>query len=205
MFTGIVEETGVVRKIVKSERSARLTIEAKNVLKKVVLGESISVDGACLTVVQFSAPARNRAGAKRTFSADISDETLDRTTLGSLQPGCIVNLERAARFLDRIGGHLVSGHIDGIGTIKKIEPVENSHLFYIELPKTLLKYCIEIGSIAIDGISLTVNQVNRREISLMIIPHTLKVTKLGHKKAGDKVNVENDLVGKYIERFVNLR
>ncbi|MBI1820081.1 MAG: riboflavin synthase [Nitrospirae bacterium] len=205
MFTGIVEETGVVKKIAKSKQFARITIEAKNVLKNVVPGESISVDGACLTVVQYSRPIRNKPRGGSMFSADLSDETLKRTTLGSLHPGSPVNLERAARFSDRIGGHLVSGHIDGIGAIKKIEPVENACLFFIELPKKLLKYCIEKGSIAIDGVSLTVNQINPRGIFLMIIPHTLKVTTLGHKKEGDKVNIENDLVGKYVERFVKFR
>lgn len=201
----MVEETGVVKKMARSERSARITIEAKHVSKNIAPGESISVDGACLTVVQNSRALKNKPEAKRTFSADISDETLKRTTLGNLHPGSPVNLERAARFSDRIGGHLVSGHIDGIGTIKEIELVENAHLFFIELPKKLLKYCIEKGSIAIDGVSLTVNQLNSRGIFLMIIPHTLKVTTLGHKKTGNPVNVENDLVGKYVEQFVKFR
>ncbi|MHB8483541.1 MAG: riboflavin synthase [Nitrospiria bacterium] len=205
MFTGIIEETGVVKRMARSERSAQITIEANQVLKKIFPGESISINGICLTVVRFSLPDKDKPGTKKTFSADISDETLKRTTLGGLQPGIRVNLERAARFSDRIGGHLVSGHIDGVGTIKNIELVENARLFFIELPKKLLKYCIEKGSIAVDGVSLTVNRLDPRGIFLMIIPHTLKVTTLGHKKAGDRVNVENDLVGKYVEQFVKFR
>ncbi|MBI3807159.1 MAG: riboflavin synthase [Nitrospirae bacterium] len=196
MFTGIIEGTGVVKKIKKSVRSARLTVGGGKVLSGLSRGESVSVNGACLTVVEFS---------KTGFSADVSDETLRRTTLGALREGDPLNLERAAKFSDRIGGHLVSGHVDGVGVIRKIEPVGDSFLFFIGLNKDLLRYCIEKGSIAIDGISLTINRTNRRGIFLMIIPHTMKATTLGRKNEGDPVNVENDLVGKYVERFVQLK
>jgi riboflavin synthase len=196
MFSGIIAGTGTVKKLTRSDRSAQLTVEGKGVLKKLSPGESVAVNGVCLTVVSFS---RSR------FSADISDETLTRTTLGNLQVGDPINLEQAARFSDRIGGHLVSGHVDGVGRIKRIEPVENAYLFYIELPKILLKYCIEKGSIAVDGISLTINDLDKKGIFLMIIPHTMKMTNLGGKKRGDRVNIENDLVGKYVERFVKFK
>ena len=149
-------------------------------------------------MVKFSTPGAKR----RWFSADISVETLARTTLGALLPGSRVNLERAARFSDRIGGHMVSGHVDGIGVIRKVEPSEASRLFYIALPSSLMKYCIEKGSVALDGISLTINHLDRKGITLMIIPHSLKSTTLGEKKKGDRVNIEVDMVGKYIEKFI---
>jgi riboflavin synthase len=196
MFSGLIAGTGVVKALTQSGRSARLTIEGKGVLKKLASGESISVNGACLTAIEIS---------KSRFSADISEETLNRTTLGDLRAGNSVNLEQAARFSDRIGGHMVSGHIDGVGKIKKIERVENAFLYNIELTRPLLKYCIGKGSIAVEGISLTINEISKKGISLMIIPHTMKLTNLREKKAGDRVNIENDLVGKYVERFVKFR
>jgi riboflavin synthase len=196
MFSGLIAGTGIVKTVTQSGRSARLTIDGRGVLKKLALGESISVNGACLTATEI---------LKSRFTADISEETLNRTTLGDLQIGNSVNLEQAARFSDRIGGHLVSGHIDGIGKIRKIERVENAFLYNIELPGALLKYCIEKGSIAVEGISLTINEISKKGISLMIIPHTMKLTNLSEKKVGDRVNIENDLVGKYVERFVKFR
>ncbi|MBI1824218.1 MAG: riboflavin synthase [Nitrospirae bacterium] len=196
MFSGLIAGTGIVKGMAKSGRSARLTIEGRGVLKKLSSGESVSVNGACLTVAALS---------KSRFTADISNETLARTTLGDLRAGDPVNLEQSARFSDRIGGHLVSGHIDGIGRIRKIEQIENAFLYQIDLPKSLLKYCIEKGSIAVEGISLTINQVKEKGILLMVIPHTMELTNLGEKKAGDRVNIENDLVGKYIERFLQYK
>jgi riboflavin synthase len=196
MFSGLITGTGVVKALTQSGRSARLTIDGRGVLKKLASGESISVNGACLTAIEIS---------KSRFSADISEETLNRTTLGNLRAGNGVNLEQAARFSDRIGGHLVSGHIDGIGKIRKIERVENAYRYFIDLPKPLLRYCIEKGSIAVEGISLTINEINKKGISLMIIPHTMKLTNLSEKKVGDRVNIENDLVGKYVERFVKFK
>ncbi|HXN05897.1 MAG TPA: riboflavin synthase [Nitrospiria bacterium] len=197
MFTGIIEETGIVKKIERSAKSARLTVEARKTLSGIKKGESISVNGVCLTAVKFSA-----AGAKRRwFSADISRETLGRTLLGALKPGDRVNLERAARMNERIGGHLVSGHVDGVGLIRKIEPVEASREIYLALPLPLMRYCVEKGSIGVDGISLTINRLDRKGVYLMIIPHTLEVTTLGKKKVHDRANVEVDLIGKYIERL----
>ena len=193
MFSGIIQGTGRIEKLTKRGRSARMNVDAKGVLRKISSGESISVNGVCLTVADFS-------GLR--FSSDISEETLSRTTLGNLRAGDRVNLEQSVRFSDRIGGHLVSGHVDGTATIKKIERTGNAFLFRLTLPRNLLRYCIEKGSIAVDGISLTINELDRNGIWLAIIPHTIKITNLGDRKRGDLVNIENDLVGKYIERLM---
>jgi len=196
MFSGIIAGTGTVKDLTRTGQSACLTVDGTGVLKRLSVGESVSVNGVCLTVAKFS---RTR------FWADISDETIKRTTLGSLRPGDRVNLEQAARFSDRIGGHLVLGHVDGIGWIKKIEPVDDSYLIYIELSKPLLRYCIKKGSIAVEGISLTINKMDKKGIFLMTIPHTMKITNLSRKEVGDRVNIENDVIGKYVERFVKLK
>jgi len=196
MFSGIVAGTGTVRSFVRSGKSAKLTVNGKGVLGKLFSGESISVNGVCLTVVRKSGS---------TFSADLSDETLQRTTLRLLRTGARVNLEQAARFSDRIGGHLVSGHVDGVGRIRSIQPVDRSFRFRIELPKKLLAFCIEKGSISVDGISLTINKVTGKEISIMIIPHTMTVTNLETKKAGDDVNIEVDMIARYLKKFVKLK
>lgn len=196
MFSGIIAGTGTVRHITRSARSAVLQIDGKGTLTKLSVGDSVSVNGVCLTVTEHS---------RSSFLADISHETLQRTTLGTLQKGDPVNLEPAVRLSDRIGGHLVSGHVDGIGRIKKIDRVETAYLIYVELSKALLRYCIEKGSIAVEGISLTINHLNKKGIDLMIIPHTMKVTNLNRKGIGDQVNIENDLIGKYIERFVKFK
>lgn len=192
MFTGIIEEMGIV----KSIKSKVITIEANKIFDDLKLGDSVSVNGTCLTVSSFS---------NKIFNADITSETLSRTNLGDLKSGFKVNLERALTLNGRLGGHIVSGHIDGVGIIKNISKKSEDIELVIEVPTNLMKYIIEKGSVAIDGISLTVAKVdnNKNNFSVAIIPHTLKETVLYYKKAGDKVNIENDIIGKYVERLLS--
>lgn len=196
MFTGIIEELGQVQSLSRGAKSARLVVQAGVVLEETKIGDSIAVNGVCLTVTDMSG---------RTFSADIMAETLDKSNLGDLHPGQRVNLERAMALGARLGGHLVSGHIDGVGTILGQEKVDIALVTEISAPPQVLKYVIRKGSIAIDGISLTVIDVTDRSFSVSLIPHTAKLTTLGFKKAGDKVNLEGDLIGKYIERLMGFR
>lgn len=193
MFTGIVEEIGTVASIQKGAKSAVLTIQAKKVLEDVHIGDSIAVNGVCLTVTTFT---------KDSYTADVMNETLQRSSLGSLTVGSKVNLERAMPLGGRFGGHIVSGHIDGTGTIQKIEKDDNAIWYTIAADKHLMRYIIEKGSIAIDGISLTVAKRNEKEFAISMIPHTAQQTVLSQKKVGDTVNLENDIVGKYIEQFL---
>jgi len=164
-------------------------VRADKLLKGVKVGDSISVDGACLTVTQIK---------NKVASFDLMKETMDKTTLQFLKPGSEVNLEGALRVNDRLGGHFVSGHIDGVGVIKKRISKTNYEEFQIEIPKPLSKYLAPKGSVSVDGISLTLGEVNRNVFSIYIIPHTLAVTTLGSKKGGSKVNIETDLLAKYI-------
>lgn len=193
MFTGIVEEIGTVASIQKGAKSAVLTIQAKKVLEDVHIGDSIAVNGVCLTATTFT---------KDSYTADVMNETLQRSSLGSLTVGSKVNLERAMPLGGRFGGHIVSGHIDGTGTIQKIEKDDNAIWYTIAADKHLMRYIIEKGSIAIDGISLTVAKRNEKEFAISMIPHTAQQTVLSQKKVGDTVNLENDIVGKYIEQFL---
>lgn len=171
-------------------REIRLTVEADfDWDGPLVLGESIAVSGACLTVVE---------NGKRWFSAHVSAETISRTSLKGVGPGERVNLERALRLSDRLGGHLVTGHIDGLGVIREKREQDLSLVFTIGLDRSLMPYVMEKGSIAIDGISLTVNQVTSDSLTVNVIPHTAEMTTLNFKKAGDYVNVETDLIGKYV-------
>ena len=192
MFTGIIEEMGIV----KSIKSKVITIEANKIFDDLKLGDSVSVNGTCLTVSSFS---------NKIFNADITSETLSRTNLGDLKSGFKVNLERALTLNGRFGGHIVSGHIDGVGIIKNISKKSEDIELVIEVPTNLMKYIIEKGSVAVDGISLTIAKVdnNKNNFSVAIIPHTLKETVLYYKKAGDKVNIENDIIGKYVERLLS--
>ncbi len=196
MFTGIVEEMGVVKSLEKALTGTRLTILASAVLQDLAVGASISVNGACLTVV-----ARN----EKDFSTEVSPETLAVTSLGKLAPGSPVNLERAMRLNERIGGHLVAGHVDGVGMIRGRQQDGNAILLTIEAPEEVLRYCVHKGSVTIDGISMTINEVTDRTISISVIPHTAKVTTLGLKQPGDSVNLESDLIGKYVERLLQER
>jgi len=193
MFTGIVEEMGVVQSLDRHKTSAGLSVLAKAVLDDLAVGDSITVNGVCLT-----ATAKTDQG----FSADVSSETLAVTNLGSLKTGDAVNLERAVRVNSRLGGHLVSGHIDGVGLIRDRRQEEDAWLLTIEMPKDLLRYCIKKGSIAVDGISLTINHVGPKDIQVAIIPHTAKVTTLALKGVGSGVNLECDMIGKFLERLL---
>ena len=192
MFTGIIEEMGIV----KSIKSKVITIEANKIFDDLKLGDSVAVNGTCLTVSSFS---------NKIFNADITSETLSRTNLGDLKSGFKVNLERALTLNGRLGGHIVSGHIDGVGIVKNISEKYEDIELVIEVPTNLMKYIIEKGSVAVDGISLTIAKVdnNKNNFSVAIIPHTLKETVLYYKKAGDKVNIENDIIGKYVERLLS--
>jgi len=193
MFAGIVEEMGVVKGVARGREGARVDILAKAILDDLEVGDSVAVNGVCLTVA-----ARQSAS----FEADLSGETLQRTTFGQLAVGDGVNLERSLRFNGRVGGHLVSGHVDGVGKIRERTQEGDSLLFSIEVPKELLRYCASKGSIAVDGISLTINQINSGAVQVAVIPHTAKMTTLGVKGAGATVNLETDLIAKYLERLL---
>jgi riboflavin synthase len=196
MFTGIVEEMGAVICVEKTLAGTRLTILASTVMSDLKIGDSISVNGTCLTVV---------TRGDRDFSVEVSPETLSVTTLGQLTAGEPVNLERAMKLNERIGGHLVAGHVDGVGTIRSRHQEGNAIFFDIEAPVEILRYCVAKGSITVDGISLTINDVSERGFSVAIVPHTAKVTTLGIKQVNDLVNLEPDLVGKYVERLLQER
>jgi riboflavin synthase len=192
MFTGLIEEIGTLQTIVKGAKSAQITIGAVKVLEGVKLGDSISTNGVCLTVVGFT---------KNSFTVDVMPETMRRSNLKNLKSGSKVNLERALRLGDRLGGHIVSGHIDGVGHIKAMEEEDNATWITIEAGPEILKYIIQKGSIAIDGTSLTVAYTDNDIFKVSIIPLTRDETTLLSKKIGEEVNLECDMVGKYIERL----
>ena len=201
MFTGLVEELGTVRGTARGRDSARISIEAAKILGDMNTGDSIAVNGVCLTAVEFD---------RSHFVADVMSETMAKTNLAALKPGDRVNLERALRLGDRLGGHIVSGHIDGVGSILRREKHDIATLITISAPPQVMKYIIKKGSVAIDGTSLTVvgfTVANNNEGSFQVslIPHTAHMTTLGMKKAGDTVNLEGDLIGKYIERLLDAR
>lgn len=193
MFTGLVEELGVIRGTARGQDSARLIIEAKKILEDIKIGDSIAVNGVCLTAVECH---------RTYFEADVMAETLAKTNLGQLAPGDRVNLERALRLDARLGGHLVSGHIDGVGTILRREPHDIATLLTVGAPAGVMRYIIKKGSVAIDGISLTVIDFNDSSFQVSLIPHTAALTTLGFKRPGDTVNLEADLIGKYVERLL---
>ena len=193
MFTGIVEEIGSVVKVERGAKSSRLTVSGSKIFDDLKLGDSVAVNGVCLTVTGFT---------KDTFTADVMNETLTRSNLGELGSGSRVDLERAMLCNGRFGGHIVSGHIDGTGRIVKTERDDIAIWYTIAADRKIMKYIIEKGSVAIDGISLTVAKVTDTDFSVSLIPHTAKETVLGFKKPGDTVNLENDVVGKYIEHFI---
>ncbi len=196
MFTGIVEELGKLRKMRRGSDSARLTIEGKAVLTDVKLGDSIAVNGVCLTVVGFN---------DRFFEVDVMAETLRKTNLEELKPGDLVNLERALRVGDRLGGHIVSGHIDGVGEIVSQRREDIAVLTDIRAPVEVMKYVVRKGSIAVDGISLTVVDCTDDVFRVSLIPHTAEMTTLGYKRVGDRVNLESDIIGRYVERLTGFR
>ncbi len=194
MFTGICEECGSIRQITDTGGGRRLTIKAAVVLDGSKVGDSIAVDGICLTATSLG---------KDFFTADVSEETLRYTVLGQRRPGDFVNLERALRVGDRLGGHIVSGHVDGTGVVKRIERDGDSFLYTFTSDDEILGRIIKKGSVTVNGISLTVAELTDDDFSIEVIPHTLSVTNIGKLKPGDIVNLENDMIGKYVEHFLS--
>ncbi len=193
MFTGIIEEVGTVRQIRRGRCSAVVEVEARLVTEDLKIGDSVAVNGVCLTVTEKSG---------RGFQADVMHETLDRSSLAALRPGSPVNLERAMAADGRFGGHLVAGHVDGTGTITQVRRDDTAVWYTIRAEASLLRYVVEKGSVAIDGISLTVAAVTEDSFSVSVIPHTARSTVLGTKRAGDVVNLETDIIGKYVEKLL---
>ena len=193
MFTGIIEGCGTIKKILASGEGKRLSIYSDFDLSGSKIGDSIAVNGACLTAVSLN---------KRMFEVDMAPETVSRTSFKHLVSGARVNIERALILSDRIDGHLVSGHIDGTGKIASITNRSNAVIFSIEVNPMLASEMIEKGSLAVDGISLTINRRSDTDFEISVIPHTAKITTLGSKSAGDEVNIETDMIGKYVKRFL---
>jgi riboflavin synthase len=193
MFTGIVEATGRIVRTEPRGGDVRLVVDAGTLgLDDVAIGDSIAVAGICLTAVSIEG---------NSFAVDVSNETLSRTSLGALGNGARVNLEKALRLADRLGGHLMAGHVDGLAHIVAIEPDARSQRWTFELPRELARYAAPKGSIAVDGVSLTINEVDGCRFGVNLIPHTVEVTTLGDRKVGDAVNIEVDLVARYVERL----
>lgn len=193
MFTGLIEEKGIVQKIVKSGPSASLTIKARKVLNELEIGESIAVNGVCLTVTAFISSV---------FTVDVMLDTLIKTNLGYLTPGAEVNLERALGLGSRLGGHLVTGHVDGTGVILSLDERGIATKMRVKVPPELEKYLVLQGSVALDGVSLTVAELKPGVVMVSLIPHTKKITTLGSKKVGDLLNIETDILGKYVDRLL---
>jgi riboflavin synthase len=197
MFTGIVEDVGKVRDIKSRAKEVLFTIEVKNIdAKEIKLGESIAVNGTCLTVTSIQ---------KNTFTVEASQETLARTNLSKLKVGSPVNLERSLKLGDRLGGHIVNGHIDGVGKIESTAKKGKSIEVWFSISEGLSRYVVEKGSVAVDGVSLTVNEVNGNRFSVNIIPYTQEATIFSHMKKGQMVNIECDIIGKYVEKLVTDR
>ncbi len=193
MFTGIIEGMGHISALRTTDKGTRMTVEAGFSLKDVSLGDSIAVSGACLTAAHIE---------HRRFAADLSPESMTTTTFGNARPGQKVNLERALRLSDRLDGHLVSGHVDGIGTLRSRTRSGNAIIVRIDAPEHLIRYMIHKGSVAVDGVSLTINRITANAFDVSIIPHTASLTTVGLKQPGEPVNIETDLIGKYVERFI---
>lgn len=196
MFTGIIEDVGMVRQWKVRRRSGVLTLSSGLRMREIALGSSVAVNGACLTVV---------ANARGRFTVDVSPETLSRTNLKYLQPGNPVNLELPLRLQDRLGGHLVSGHVDGVGVVESIKKRAEFTFIWFRVPVSLAPLLVAKGSVAVDGISLTVNDCEKQKFSVAIIPFTLKHTNLRQRRVGDKVNIEVDIIGKYVKRLLRSR
>ncbi len=193
MFTGIIEGIGILSSIKSAGKGKRITVTADFDLSQSKIGDSIAVNGACLTAVEI---------AGRRFSADVSPETLDKTTFARARIGDKMNLERAMRLSDRLDGHIVSGHIDGVGTIENKKTIGNALIVSFNAPESLSRYMIRKGSVAVDGISLTINECSEGKFEVSIIPHTAALTTIGFKNPGDMVNIETDMIGKYVERLL---
>jgi riboflavin synthase len=194
MFTGIVEERGSL-----VEPAPRMVVQTRTVALDSVEGASVAVNGVCLTVVGRTAPDGDGPG---TLAFDVSGETLERSSLDRLRPGDPVNLERPVTLLGRLGGHLVQGHVDGVGTVSAVESDDTGRRLSVEVPSGLERYVVEKGSIAVDGVSLTVAAIDGVRLDMALIPHTLAVTTLGTASPGDRVNLEVDLMAKYVERLI---
>lgn len=193
MFTGLIEGTGTLLRIDHRGPDAVMVIQPDFVMENITLGESIAVDGACLTVVSFQGTV---------FCADVSAETLSRTTLGGKSAGAHLNLERALRLGDRLGGHIVSGHVDGIGRVRERVRDGRSLRLFFDVPNDLSRYIVEKGSVAVNGISLTVNGASQGSFDVNIVPHTARETTIADFKTGEAVNIETDVIGKYVERML---
>jgi riboflavin synthase len=193
MFTGLIAELGTVERMAEGSTTCQLTVRARKILPGVKIGDSIAVNGVCLTVVHLRGD---------TFTADVMPETVRRTTLHQLQPGDKVNLEKALRPSDGLDGHIVQGHVEGVGTIQQIVPEGNALVYRIQTPRELLSYIVEKGSIAVDGISLTVTEADGMGFGVSLIPHTAKMTTLGYKSVGDTVNLETDILARYVEKML---
>jgi riboflavin synthase len=200
MFTGLVEETGTVETIKPAAKSIELTVRANLTARGLKVSDSLAVNGCCLTVVKLAAK-----GKQKLVRFDLLKETWERTNLQFARPGSLVNLERPLRADGTLGGHFVTGHIDGIGTITRWERLGQDHVLDISAPADVMRYIVFKGSVAVDGISLTVAAVTRKGFRIWIIPHTYEVTVLRERKVGDAVNLEADLIGKYVEKFTSAR
>lgn len=195
MFSGIVEDVGAVRALEKKDKGVLLRVAVRKIdAGELALGESVAVNGVCLTVV---------SAGDGGFSVDASHETLSKTNLSGLRAGSGVNLERSLRVGDRMGGHIVTGHVDGVGIVQSITPVGESRVFSFSIPDSLAKYVVEKGSVAVDGVSLTVNSVKGTEFSVNIIPYTLRETTFSEFRQGWEVNIECDIIGKYVEKMLS--
>ncbi len=206
MFTGIVEELGVVAAVESLDAAARLTVSAQVVGEGVALGDSISVNGVCLTVTGWTLgdalDSDSGAAGVKDLSFDVMAESLQRSSLGRLQPGDQVNLERAVTASTRMGGHLVQGHVDGVGSVSAREPSEHWEVVRVAAPEAVTRYLVEKGSVTVDGVSLTVVEANPESFSVSLIPETLRRTTLGNRPVGAAVNLEVDVIAKYVERAV---
>jgi riboflavin synthase len=196
MFTGLIQDVGKIQAVEPAGGGVRLTLSTRLDLASLKIGDSISVDGVCLTVVRMSGTA---------FTAEVSPETLRKSTLSAARQGHPVNLETALKMSDPLGGHLVSGHVDGTGEILEVIPEGNSWRYRFGTSREISRYLVEKGSVAVDGISLTVAECGDNEFTVSVIPHTAQSTTLGNKKAGDRVNLENDIIAKYVEKFLRQR
>ena len=196
MFTGIIKEIGIVRENIREAGKVILGIKSEKVINELDIGSSVSIDGACQTVVKVSG---------NMFYVEVVQETLKKTTLGSLNVGKRVNLESSITLSEGLSGHIVLGHVDGIGTIIDIKNLDGSKIYSICVPENISEYFVEIGSIAVDGISLTIAELRENIVEISIIPFTEKNTTIGEKKIGDKVNIEVDIIGKYVKKFLEKR
>ena len=200
MFTGIVEEAGVIDKITPTKKSIEMTVRATVCGKGVKVGDSVAVNGCCLTAVKVTP-----RGKSRLIQFDLLQESWQRTNFQFSQPGSLVNLERSLRANGELGGHFVTGHVDGLGKIIRWDRAGKDHVLDIAAPAEVMKYLVFKGSVAVDGISLTVASVSKKSFRIWIIPHTFEITVLRERKVGDAVNLEADLLGKYVEKFLAAR